>query len=332
MKPEVLGKYGAEEWNRVRKAFSTSLMADVSLNSLSQNLDLPEWPIQGVTEFPSKYIDLTFEEIATLPGLTGHPERIQQLVTILKETLAFDEPFQEMVPAEESEQENPILKNLAKLGIPENFPMTLVALTEETRAYCTAENIATLKEFAIFAQHLAQAMVVAGDFRALLNALSHIDEATLALYLPFRPGVKGLHLIEGLALTVRAHAESVRVGLAKHFGARLSPNDLATAGKATSLEISGAQVLLAQFAASYVEYFGEDLALLQRQVDTGVPLSRLASVLNDMIVETTVTNLLKPYLVFPSPRAPKISTTPPMDDAPTRKPGFFAQLLRRFRK
>lgn len=332
MKPEVLGKYGAEDWDRVRKAFGTSLMADVSLNSLAQNLDLPEWPIEGVTEFPSKYIDLTFEELATMPGLAEHPERIQQLVTVLKETLAFDEPFSEMVPAEESEKENPILKNMAKLGLPENFPMTLVALTEETRSYCTTENITTLKEFAIFAQHLAQAMVVAGDFRALLNALSHVDEATLALYLPYRPGVKGLHLIEGLALTVRAHSEEVRAGLAKHFGARLNPTDLARAAQATPLELSGAQVLLAQFAASYVEYFSDDLAALQQQVDAGVPLGRLASVLNDAIVETTVTNLLKPYLVFPSQKAPKLASTPPMEETAAPKRGFFSSLTRLFRK
>ncbi len=322
-------KYGAAEWDRVRKAFSTSLMADVSINSLSQNLDLPDWPIEGVTEFPSKYIDLTFEEIATMPGLVGQPARIQQLVTILKETLAFDEPFQDMVAVDNHEKDNPILKNLAKLGIPENFPMTLVALTEETRSYCTGENILTLKEFAMFAQHLAQAMVVAGDFRSLLNALSHIDEATLALYLPYRPGVKGLHLIEGLALTVRAHSEETRIGLAKHFGARLNPSDLAVAAKASGLEVSAAQVVLTQFTASYVEYFQDDLASLQQQVDAGVPLGRLASVLNDAVVETTVTNFLKPYLVFPSQKAAKISTTPPMNDAPVRKRGFFARLFRK---
>lgn len=332
MKPEVLGKYGAEDWDRVRKSFGTSLMADVSLNSLAQNLDLPEWPIEGVTEFPSKYIDLTFDELATMPGLAGYPERIQQLVTVLKETLAFDEPFQEMVPVEESEKENPLLKNMAKLGIPENFPMTLVALTEETRTYCTTENISTLKEFAIFAQHLAQAMVVAGDFRALLNALSHIDEATLALYLPYRPGVKGLHLIEGLALTVRGHSEELRAALAKHFGARLNPADLARAANTSPLELSGAQIILAQFAASYVEYFSDDLAALQQQVDAGVPLGRLASVLNDAIVETTVTNLLKPYLVFPSQKAPKLATTPPIEEISAPKRSFFSSLVRLFRK
>jgi len=182
----------------------------------------------------------------------------------------------------------------------------------------------------MFSQQLAQSMVVAGDFRILLNALSHVDEATLALYLPYRPGVKGLHLIEGLALTIRAHSENIRAGLAKHFGARLNPDDLARAAKSTPLEISGAQIVLAQFAASYVEYFSDDLASLQQQVDAGVPLGRLAAVLNDAVVETTVTNLLKPYLVFPSQKAPKMATTPPIDEPAAPKRGFF--LFRLFRK
>ena len=57
-------------------------------------------------------------------------------------------------------------------------------------------------------------VIVGGDFRKLLNALSHVDEGALAEVLPFRRGQKGLHLVEGPALHRRRHqAIEVRVEL-----------------------------------------------------------------------------------------------------------------------
>src|SRR3954471_24304574 len=119
-----------EQWEKVRKSFHTSIMVDTSISSLAQNLDGADWPIKGSGETPSKYIDLTFEELLMMPGFTGHPERATQLLSILQETLAFDEPFGVMVTnnPEADERSNPILKNMAKLGIPEDLPIALVAL------------------------------------------------------------------------------------------------------------------------------------------------------------------------------------------------------------
>src|SRR3954468_15037202 len=112
-------KSTATEWNEVRTAFASSIMVDTALSSLAQNLDGPDWPIKGKDETPAKYIDHNFEEVQELLQLKGQsPDRVDQLVSILKETLAFDSPFGEMVEqtASASARENPMLKNLAKLG------------------------------------------------------------------------------------------------------------------------------------------------------------------------------------------------------------------------
>ncbi len=325
-------RYSAAEWDSVRAAFASSIMVETSLNSLAQNLDLPEWPADGASETPSRYINLGYEELAAMPAFEDHPERIDLLIDILKETSAFDDPFGAMVTEQNPEKDNPILKNLAKLGIPEDFPMPLVALTAETRAYCMEQNLTTLKEFALFAQSVAQSVVVAGDFRALLNALSHIDETTLSMYLPYRPGEKGLHLIEGLALTVRAYAPEVQARLAQNFGARLGSEDAARAIAAGADETATAFAVLTQHTAAYVDYFETDLGKLQVQINEGVALGRLAGVLNDAVVETVVTSLLKPYLTLPNARSTTRTTNPPMEEVGPKRSGIFSSLKRFFSK
>ncbi len=199
-------KSTAKDWNQVRTAFSTSIMVDTSLSSLAQNLDAPDWPIKGKDETPAKYLDFEFEEVIELLQLKGQkPERLDQLIDILKETLAFDNPFGEMVAQaqESATRENQLLKNLAKLGISENFPITLTALEAGTLEFCKLEKLSTLGEFAVFAQGMSQNVIVGGDFKKLLNALSHVDEGALTEVLPFRRGAKGLHLVEAIAQATR---------------------------------------------------------------------------------------------------------------------------------
>jgi len=186
----------------------------------------------------------------------------------------------------------------------------------------------------LFAQNLSQTVVVSGDFRSFLNALSHIDESGVALYLPFRPGAKGLHLIEGVALAVRAQTDEVQAAIAQRFGARLGTDDLTAATHASHLETAAIEQLLTQQTAVYVEYFQADLSGLQQQIDDGFPLSRIAAVLKNPILETIVTGLLKPYLKQLPSSAPTRKTAAPMEEggASVKKTGLFASLGRLFKK
>jgi hypothetical protein len=227
-------RYTAKDWDEVRLAFASSLMVDISISSLAQNLDSPDWPIKRPEETPTAYIDLTYEEVCELLALKGFPTHADLLISILKDTLAFDDPFGDMVQqtAAAGERDNALLKNMAKLEVPESFPIGLTALDEDTREFCRLEKLQTLGEFARFAQGLAQNVIVGGDFKRLLNALSHVDEATLAQLLPFRRGAKGLHLIECLAQGGEHGPERARLA-ADWFRAEFAAleNDLAAGGK-----------------------------------------------------------------------------------------------------
>ena len=254
-------KSTAKDWDEARTAFATSIMVDTAISSLAQNLDAPDWPIKGKDETPSKYIDLSFEEVTELLALKGQkPERIDQLIGILKETLAFDSPFGEMVEQTQAAEarDNPILKNLAKLGIPENFPMNLTALDAGTLEFCKLEKLSSLGEFAVFAQTISQNVIVGGDFRKLLNALSHVDEVALAEALPFRRGAKGLHLVESLAQATRANDPAAQAALA-------------------------------------LAWFKADLAAIEKDLAGGGTLARQFVVLGNAPVEQKAAALLAPH-------------------------------------
>jgi hypothetical protein len=266
-------KSTAKEWDEVRGAFASSIMVDTSLNSLAQNLDGPEWPIKGKEETPARYIDLSFQEAIDLLQLKGQkPERLDQLVEILRETLAFDSPFGEMVEQTQvaSQRDNPLFKNLARLGIPENFPIALTLLDEGTMEFCKLEKVSTLGEFATFAQNMAQNVIVGGDFRKLLNALSHVDEKALAEVLPFRLGHKGLHLTEAIAQAVRGPDAATRA-------------ELATA------------------------WFREELAALEADLSAGGSLARHFAGLGNADLEKRAAELLRPHLrvALPAPEKKK---------------------------
>lgn len=299
MNPTILApRSSAAEWNHVRAAFANSLLVDTSLASLALNLDSPAWPIDDAAETPSAYVDLTHDEVVAVLARKGQPpERVAQLIDILRDTLAFDEPFGAMVAHSEAAApaENPVVRNLAKLQIPETFPLALTALTPDTLEFCHRENVITLGEFALLAQRFSQKVVLAGDFRALLNALSHIDELTLAHYLPFRPGAKGLHLIEAVALAVRALPPAARADLVA------SP---ATASAALRLRVRQLAV-----------FFSAERADLATMVAQGIPLTRLVMVLDAPGFETTVATLLEPHL------------TADRHDQPAAKRRWFSRLF-----
>jgi hypothetical protein len=176
-------------------------------------------------------------------------------------------------------------------------------------------------------------VIVSGDFREFLNSLANQDGATLAQFLPFRRGSKNLHLLEGLALTVRAQPAEVQAALAQRYGARLGQEDTRKAREAAANDVAAAEEILVQQASSYIDYFKADLMELQARVDEGAQLGRLATVLNDAVVESVVTGLLKPYLSAPASSQPKRATAPPAletTEAPRR--GLFGSLARLFKK
>lgn len=259
-------KFTEKDWNEVRAAFSASIMINTAINSLAQNLDGPEWPIKTKDETPARYVELNFEELQEMLALKGFPNHVDPLINIMKETLAFDAPFGDMVEQAQvsAEKDNQLLKNMAKLGIPEGFPISITALGADTVEFCKLEKLTTLGGFAVFAQGMSQSVIVGGDFKKLLNALSHVDEKTIAEFLPFRPGAKGLHLIECLAQAAQKPDAAARASIA-------------------------------------VEWFKDDLVAIQRETAAGTPLARQLVVLGNPVREAAVAELLKPYIKAAGP-------------------------------
>jgi hypothetical protein len=264
----------ARDWNRVRAAFAASIMVDTPLSSLCQDLDGPAWPLTDPGETPANYIDLDFEEVVELLALKGQPAtRVADLIQLLQGILAFDDPFGAMVEqgAQQAERDNPIRRNLIKLGIPENFPIALCTLEPGTQEFCRLEGLDTLGQFAVFTQGMARNVTMGGDFKALLNALSHIDEQVLARLLPYRPGTPGLHLIEGVALAVRSAPPD----------ARESPTEA---------------VVVRARVQGLVNHFAEQGAGLRERRAAGESWERLVAVLNDAAIEPVVAELLRPHV------------------------------------
>jgi hypothetical protein len=248
-----------KDWDEVRTAFASSIMVDTQISSLAQNLDGPVWPVKSKEETPSRYIDLSYGEALELLALKGQTaDKLDLLISIMKETLAFDSPFGDMVEQTEAAaiRDNPLLKNMARIGVPENFPISLTALSPDTVEFCKLEKLKTLGEFAVFAQGMSQSVIIGGDFRKLLNALSNLDEATLTEILPFRKGSKGLHLVEALSQASRL------------------PNPMPKAKEAEA-------------------WFADEFAQIRKDFTDGTGVARQLGVLGNIELEKKVSELIR---------------------------------------
>ncbi|HTT57053.1 MAG TPA: hypothetical protein VMF63_08090 [Opitutaceae bacterium] len=287
-------KCTAKDWDEVRMGFQTSIMVDTPLSSLAQNLDAPDWPLPGREETPAKYVDLSFDDLRLQPGFNDHPERIDQLVAILRETLTFDNPFGDMVAqtAEAADRDNPLLKNMGKLGIPADYPIAHTMVSADTKEFCALEKITTLGEFAKFAQSMPPHVIVGGDFRTLLNALAHVNEEVLATMLPYRAGNKGVHLAEALGQLVGTLPAGQRLALYKRLGGKLKAPEADQAASMDKVELKQLEAGLQERAAPLLEVFAEERRAMQAALAKDEPYERQVAVLGDPVREKIVAHLL----------------------------------------
>jgi hypothetical protein len=119
---------------------------------------------------------------------------------------------------------------------------------------------------------MSQNVIIGGDFRKLLNALSNVDEVTLGEILPFRKGSKGLHLVEALGQSTRL------------------PSPLPKAREASV-------------------WFADDFAQLRRDFTDGTGVERQLGVLGNVPLEKAVADLIR-QLIKPGSGAPKVDAEP----------------------
>jgi hypothetical protein len=320
-----MAKFTSTEWDDIRKKFRHSIMADTSLVSLAQNLDTKEWPHAGAEEKPSKYIDFSYEELLMLPEIAGKADKADHLIGILKETLAFDDPFGDMVAEVEktAAKDNPILKTLGRLNIPEAYPMMLANFSEGTRVVCASEGVKTIGEFANLGQQMATRVVLGGDFRNALNALTHGDEEGISQFLPYRKGATGLHLPEAIGLIPAALPRPEQLGLAKAYGAKLSAADAAAAKALTKDQVEKLEATMRMTLTTALDWFKDQKAALVKHLEDGGSFERYFVVINDPAREAIAVKLTAAVVkVTPKSSAPSVSSA-----SEPKKGGLFGRLF-----
>lgn len=319
-----MAKFNSTEWDEIRKKFRSSIMADTSLVSLAQNLDTQEWPHAGADEIPAKYIDFSYEELLMLPEIAGNVDRADHLAGILKETLAFDDPFGDMVAQveETAAKENPILKTLTRLGIPDNFPLVLANFSEGTRIVCASEGVKTIGEFANLGQQMSTKVVLGGDFRNALNALTHGDEEGIGQFLPFRRGSNGLHLAEAIGLIPAGLPRADQLGLARAYGAKLNPTDASAARTLSKEQVEKHEGMLRLTLNTALDWFKEGKEALVKHVSEGGTYERYFVVINDPAREAIAVRLASSAL---KDQVKPPSATP--SDTQEKKGGLFSRLF-----
>lgn len=270
-------------------------MVGTSLASLAENIDGCVWPIKDPQERPMTYIELDYPAVlARLASLGQPPATLDGLADILRGTLAFDESFGEMVEVASKAGTNldPVPRNLERLGIPLDFPVRLCAFKSGTLDFCRRERIVVIADFLTFSRGASQQVVIGGEFRDLLNSITHVDEETIARFLPFRVKSTGLHFVEGLGHLARELTEEQRQQIFQQ------PLQLPEHTREKNQHLAA--------------YFKNQLDEMRASFVAGTPISRLVAPLGDLPLEAVVAALLRAHLQPPA--------------APAKR-GFFQRLF-----
>jgi len=264
-----------EEWNELRVSFNRSLLVDTSLVSLAENIDGCIWPLTGSDETAAAYIDFTFTEVIAQLAARGQPaSRLDNLVDILRGTVAFDESFGDMagIASKAEAETDPVKRNLERLDINPNFPVKLCNFTPGMHDFCAREGMETLTDFLGFTRSVSRQVFISGEFQELFNSVSHIDEAVIARYLPFRIHSTGLHMVEALAFLVRPLSPAERAQVAK----RAESLPAATLSR----------------AREYAAYFRDEVMQMRVANMSGTTVNRLAAPLDDLELEPATAGIL----------------------------------------
>lgn len=328
-KPVAGCKTTPAQWDKVRKAFAKSLMLELKLASLAENLELDGWVIEGDDETPAKYIEFTLEELSVLSEFHGKPARIDRLYKILNENLAQDEEFEDMVIPinQQLDKTDVLLQVLRRREIPLDYPFSLLILPKNVRETAPAEQVKTLGQFVQFYQRISEKGVVLGEIKAILQAISSGDEPRMATWMPLRPGAKGFHLIEAVALTVKTLDQDTLKSLLKKYGKKLdAQDDYMLKSTWQSLAQKGETTLqsnLAELAA----WFKNDLQEVRRIISGGesMELDRYLLSLGDSDLELIVAHALIQHNQRNKPADHAETGDSQNEPAETRR-GFFGKL------
>lgn len=280
MTSEALKKYSEDEWEHFRKRFSESILKTTEIAELGRSVGV-SWPFKGSGETPEKYIRYNFEELQNVPGLIGKKKRVSDLMDVLREILAFDDPFSSMMDTvEKRSNENLVYKRvLKKLEIPENYPVTLMFLSKKTKTLLHNNGAKTLIEAIRLGERSPENE---SDLSSLISGLALTNETTIKTHLPFRLGQRGLHLPEAIGLMVRDIDEPVRMELIRQAGIPTQSSE------DTDAELTASEVSLKIVSVRFNElcsWFGTQADELRKMCDSPELIERYFLPINDAEIE-----------------------------------------------
>jgi len=223
---ESTPRYTSAEWDKLRYHLQDSMMTRTSLSKLAKDIGT-SWPIKGSDETPEKYIAYTLDALQEMPEFYGKGNRLPLLIRILRETLAMDDPFAEMVDHFDKfeHRDNESQQTLLDWDVPAEFPVELGNFSDDTLRLCRKEDIKTVTDLVDFAQRSAQTVVLGGEYRGFLNALSERDFKSLRKYLPVRLNEPGIYLSEAIGhIATRLEAVQAATLLATYQISTTKPN------------------------------------------------------------------------------------------------------------
>jgi hypothetical protein len=283
---EIPKKYSAEEWEHFRTRFSESILKTTEIAELGRSVGI-SWPFKGSGETPEKYIKFSFEELQSVPGLIGKKKRVNDLMDVLREILAFDDPFSDMMDTvEEKSNDDRIYERiLKKLEIPENYPVNLMFFSPDAKELLHTNGIKTLIEAINLGKSSSKKLESDNDLHSLINGLALINEATIRKHLPFRIGQRGLHLPEAIGLLVRSMDEPVRIDLLRQAGIPLTDSENSSE---ETIEHKPSETSLKVISVRFNElcsWFGTQTDELTRFCDSPESIERYFLPINDAVIE-----------------------------------------------
>jgi len=279
-------RYNADDWEDIRKRFVNSSMMDAELSALGENAGI-DWRGPGSDTTPDELVVLSYDELLMHPTINGNPNRLERLIDIFKETLAFDDPLGALIGAGD-EEEDPaaeIMERAKKMGLNEEYPIELIPLSAPTRDFCEGEQISNLGQLLRMGSRLAGNIVIGGDFKDILNAVSSDNKPVLQRYLPIRAEINGFQLPEALGLLPSHTEEAVRLGLFRKFGGVLTSKESGQAGSVSEVRQDEALEKLETLTQQTLDYFTDHKDELDRAAREADALRQYLSVLKNEVKE-----------------------------------------------